>query len=108
MVLLRVTIILVSYVLGSVRVNGKKKRTFFNNSSNSFVDAQGYQRFQQQRRHHNMNDENNNMTTDDETNDDNTIPDNPPVSKMTPKDNPVSKLKSGSTTKSEAFANTLE
>jgi hypothetical protein len=55
-----------------------------------------------------MNDENNNMTTDDETNDDNTIPDNPPVSKMTPKDNPVSKLKSGSTTKSEAFANTLE
>jgi hypothetical protein len=51
-----------------------------------------------------MNDDNNKMTTDDDTNDDNTIPDNQPVSKLThPKDNPVSKLKSGLTTKSEAF-----
>jgi hypothetical protein len=56
-----------------------------------------------------MNDDNNKMTTDDDTNDNNTIPDNPPVSKVThPKDNPVSKLKSGLTTKSEAFTDTLE
>jgi hypothetical protein len=53
-----------------------------------------------------MNDDKNKMTTDDDTIDDNTIPNNPPVSKLThPKDNPVSKLM---TTKSEAFADTLE
>ena len=56
-----------------------------------------------------MNNDNNKMTNDANTNYDNTIPNNPPVSKLThPKDNPVSKLKSGLTTKSEAFADTLE
>jgi hypothetical protein len=57
----------------------------------------------------NNNINNNNMTTnDDDTSDENTIPDNPPVSKMTPRDNPVSKVKNGSTTQSEAFSDTLE
>ena len=56
-----------------------------------------------------MNDDNNNMTTNDnDTNDDNTIPNNPPVGKMTTKDTPVSKVKNGSTTQSEAFADTLK
>jgi hypothetical protein len=57
----------------------------------------------------NNNNNNNTTTNDDDTNDDNTIPDNPPVvSKMTPRDNPVSKIKNGSTTQSEALADTLE